>query len=50
MCSSVVGPGVLPAAALAYPVGRALASGTWVPRAALMSAATRLPVTAPANW
>lgn len=42
-------PGVLPAAALAYPVGRALASGTWVPRAALMSAATRLPVTAQAN-
>ncbi len=49
MYSSVAGPECSPAAALAYPVGRALASGTWVPRAALMSAATRLPVTTPAN-
>ncbi|WP_354644183.1 glutamate racemase [Kitasatospora camelliae] len=41
-------PGHLPAVALAYPVGRALAAAAPVPREALVSATTRAPVTAPA--
>ncbi|GHD14354.1 glutamate racemase [Streptomyces violarus] len=41
-------PGHLPAAALAYPVGRALAAAARVPREALISATTRSSVTAPA--
>ncbi|BBB01903.1 putative glutamate racemase [Actinacidiphila reveromycinica] len=42
-------PGALPAAALAYPVGRALAAGTRVPRGALLSGATRRPMAAAPN-